>query len=199
MKIILLSLLLILTGISGYSTTWTITNSGNTFSPATITITVGDDVNFNLEVIHNAVEVSQATWNANNSTALPGGFQTTFGGGLVPASQLGIGTHYYVCVPHASLGMKGIIIVQSTTDIPGNLFRPDFSVYPNPSKDLVTIKAKSNVVGLNYFIIDQAGRKVFEGKLNSESTPVDISHLAKGFYYLEIAGQNKATVKVIKN
>jgi plastocyanin len=198
MKLILLSLLLVLSCLSGYSTTLTVTNSGATFSPSSITITVGDDVNFVLETIHNAVEVSQATWNANGSAALPGGFSTGFGGGLVPANQLGIGTHYYVCTPHASIGMKGTIIVQSTTDIPGNLFRPDFSIYPNPSEGLVTIKAKTNVIGRNYFIIDNAGRKVFEGRLNDETTPVDVSQLARGIYLFQLAGTKKAPVKILK-
>ncbi len=112
MKNFLLSLLLVLPGISGFCTTWIVTNSGFTFSPSTITINPGDDVNFNLDVIHDAVEVSQSTWNANGNTPLAGGFQLSFGGGLVPSSKLGVGTHYYVCSPHASSGMKGTIIVQ---------------------------------------------------------------------------------------
>lgn len=199
MKRILLSLFLVLSYISGYSTTWTITNSGTTFSPATTTITIGDDVNFNLETIHNAVEVSQATWNVNGNTPLAGGFQVPFGGGLVQASQLGIGTHYYVCAPHASLGMKGTIVVQNTTDIPGNIFRQDLSVYPNPSEDLMTIKTKSNAVGKDFFVIDQAGRRVFEGKLNGETTPVDISNLKKGIYLFQLTGEKRGAIKIIKN
>lgn len=97
------------------ATTWTVTNSGNSFSPVTLTINVGDAVNFDISNAHNAVEISQATWNANGTTRLAGGFQTPFGGGLVQASSLGLGTHYYICDPHASSGMKGRIIVQSCT------------------------------------------------------------------------------------
>jgi large repetitive protein len=93
--------------------TITVNNSGNSFVPFSVTITVGDAVNFVLSSNHDAREVSQATWNSNGSTPLSGGFQTAFGGGLVSAAQLPIGTHYYVCTPHVSFGMKGIIVVQS--------------------------------------------------------------------------------------
>lgn len=93
--------------------TWTVTSSGNNFSPATLTISVGDNVNFNIASIHDVLEVSQTTWNSNGTTPLPGGFSTPNGGGMISASSLGIGTHYYVCTPHASQGMKGRIIVQA--------------------------------------------------------------------------------------
>jgi hypothetical protein len=59
--------------------------------------------------------VSQATWNANGTTPLPGGFSVPFGGGMVLPSQLGIGTHYYVCQAHVSFGMKGKIIVTGSS------------------------------------------------------------------------------------
>src|ERR1035437_6539811 len=101
--------------------TVTIVNSGSTFSPATVTITVGDTVKFTLASIHDAVEVSQATWNANGTTALSGGFSTPFGGGLVLPAQLTVGTHWYVCSPHAaSMHMKGVIIVKNAAGIQEN-------------------------------------------------------------------------------
>lgn len=112
MKIIYF-IILLSTSLPGFCTKWIITNSGNNFSPATITIRPGDSVQFNLASAHNVREVSQGTWNANGTTSLAGGFQLAFGGGLILPAQLGVGTHYYVCVPHASQGMKGTIIVQS--------------------------------------------------------------------------------------
>src|SRR4030042_234297 len=115
MKKSLVFFCLFLCATTAFSTTWTITSSGSAFTPATITITLGDDINFVLAEIHNAREVSQVSWDANNNTPLPGGFNIPYGGGLVPSAQLGIGTHYYVCDPHISIGMKGKIIVQSTT------------------------------------------------------------------------------------
>lgn len=88
--------------------TYTITDSGTTFVPDSITITQGDDVLFNLTTPNNAQEVSQADWLANNSTPITG-FTTPAGGGLV--TGLTTGTHYYICSANAGAGMKGRIVV----------------------------------------------------------------------------------------
>lgn len=198
MKKIIISLSLAFLGTVGFSTTWTITNSGFTFSPATVTINLGDDVNFILASIHNAVEVSQSTWNINGNTALTGGFQTSFGGGLVPASKLGVGTHYYVCSPHASSEMKGTIIVQNLTGILDNNLSSNFTVYPNPSDNVLTISANSNLSGTQFFIADQTGRIVFNEKLTDGATQIDISKLSSGIYLINFEGQKNRTFKLIK-
>lgn len=109
---ILLTLLFLSISLTGFSTVWTVTNSGNSFSPPNITATVGDTIIFNLANIHNVIEVNQSTWNANGNTALSGGFQAPYGGGTVFTATLSVGTLYYVCSPHAAMGMKGTIIVQ---------------------------------------------------------------------------------------
>jgi len=114
-KSLWLSILLFLFATPAFSTTHTITNSGSTFSPATITINLGDTVKFVLSSFHNAIEVSESTWNANGSTALANGFQTAFGGGTVLPDKLGLGTHWYVCTNHVGGGMKAKIIVQGCT------------------------------------------------------------------------------------
>src|SRR5712671_2671827 len=89
-------------------TTHTISTSGFTFTPDSITIASDDTVVFALSLMHTAREVSKATWDAND-TVSNGGFDLPFGGGTAMPS--GLGTHYYVCVPHASIGMKGRIVV----------------------------------------------------------------------------------------
>lgn len=90
---------------------WTVSNSSYTFNPSVLTITQGDSINFNIDKIHNVIEVSRATWNANGNELLAG-FSLAFGGGTIQASQLSIGTHYYVSSLHSTLGMKGVIIVK---------------------------------------------------------------------------------------
>lgn len=84
-----------------------IENQGLAFTIDTLYVNVGDSVNFQIGASHNAVEVSQATWLANG-TISNGGFSVGFGGGGIIINT--IGTYYYVCQPHAGLGMKGIII-----------------------------------------------------------------------------------------
>lgn len=108
-KQLLTSLFIVFAGLQAFATQHVITNSGNNFVPNNITIALGDTVVFGISGLHNARQVSLATYTANDTVALPGGFETPYGGGMVIPSTLG--TMYYVCVPHASMGMKGIINV----------------------------------------------------------------------------------------
>ena len=78
-----------------------------TFSPDTLHVTEGDTIHFTLGSSHNAVEVDAATFLTNGAIS-NGGFNIPFGGGTWIADS--IQTDYYVCLPHASTGMKGVII-----------------------------------------------------------------------------------------
>ena len=140
MKKFVLLFLVLSIGTTSFCSTWQVTNVGFTFSPETVTIHFGDSVNFTLAAAHNALEVSQTTWNANGTIPLAGGFLAPFGGGLLLPSQLAVGTHYYICENHASLGMKGIIIVQDNAGITYHQLPGSLSVYPNPASTTMTIK-----------------------------------------------------------
>ena len=147
MKKIILTVLLTAFCLNGFSKTWTVLSSGMAFSPATITINQGDSVNFTLDVSHNAVEVSQTVWNANGTTS-NNGFSEPFGGGTVLPSKLAVGTHYYVCVPHASFGMKGKIIVQAVSGLDETLNENNVSIYPNPIVDQLSVRV--NLTGTTH-------------------------------------------------
>jgi plastocyanin len=142
-----------------YATTFTVTNSGFTFSPSTLTISTGDEVSFVLESIHNAVQVSKATWDANGITS-NGGFSVPFGGGKVTFSTAG--TYYYVCTVHASLGMKGQIIVTNVTGLKQNSMNgKSLSVYPNPTSQFFTLKfslTESTAVKID--LLDISGKRI---------------------------------------
>jgi plastocyanin len=185
----LLAVLLLSTSLIGTSKTWTITNSGFSFSPATITIAVGDSVNFNVASIHNAVEVSQSTWNVDGTTPLPG-FSVPFGGGLVLPAKLTVGTHYYVCAAHASIGMKGTIIFQNVTGIKENKVNSDVLVYPNPSNG----RFQLNINGLqedktqDLAIYNLQGGMVYATTDLKPQIPqeIDISSFPVGMYLIRI-------------
>jgi plastocyanin len=126
---------------SSFSATYTVTNSGFTFSPSAVTINLGDTVIFSLASIHTAEEVTQATWNANGNSS-NGGFFTSLGGGTVVPSHTG--TYYYVCSIHYYMGMKGTITVTSATGVPNQLqtIPHELSLtqnYPNPFNPTTTI------------------------------------------------------------
>jgi plastocyanin len=190
MKKITLVLLLMAMSAAVFCANHVIVSSGFTFSPSTITINSGDSVSFQLANIHNAVEVSQATWNANGTTPLSGGFSVAFGGGTVVPSSLPVGTHYYVCQAHASMGMKGTITVTSASGI-NEVSSPKISVslYPVPvSADaIVRINTPTDLKGGAFVIYDALGREV-----NRMAIPDDLQfdihcgQLSNGMYLYQI-------------
>lgn len=172
----------------------TITNVGDSFDPDTLTVMPGDTITFDLESIHNAVEVSQATWNANGNTP-NGGFQVPFGGGQIVLFTPGI--HYYVCQPHASIGMKGIIIVMDTTtniDETASLTN-QIKVYPNPAHGILFINGAvpKNSNSLSVAIYASDGRLVKQFPLTVQggkfSTKLNIESLPAGLYLIGISNQ----------
>ena len=81
------------------------------FSPVDLTISAGDTVRFVMSATHNAIEVSQETYDERGVTPIEGGFQVTFMETQeVTFSNPGI--HYYVCTPHVSIDMIGTITVE---------------------------------------------------------------------------------------
>lgn len=70
-----------------------------------------------------------------------------------------------------------------------------FSVYPNPAKNELTIDVKSNEV-IQAQIIDLTG-KIQAQELISGPTRVDVSHLKAGVYFVRVEGSS-ATLKFVK-
>ena len=186
LSIIILSLSFIVKG-----TQYTIVNEGYTFSPDSVTIYSGDTVHFNLGSIHNAVEVSEETWNANGNTS-NGGFSLPFGGGTIILEELGI--HYYVCQPHASLGMKGIIEVLAPSIVaPPTLAETSFKLYPNPTSDFITLYYtldRQSTVNVKLISITGAAIVTLLNEKQSagvKQTTLSLNgKMAPGIYFLEL-------------
>lgn len=73
-----------------------------------------------------------------------------------------------------------------------------FSVYPDPSVNSVTIKANEYRFDSWYYITDITGEKVDSGKLDNETTDINISHLPRGLYMVGLVDQRDRPVKLIK-
>ena len=104
---------------TGCSTVHTVTTTDETadpdlymdFSPENLTISAGDCVNFVMSNTHNAIEVSQETFDSRGTQALDDGFQVGFG----ETKEVRFdepGTHYYICLPHVRMDMIGTITVE---------------------------------------------------------------------------------------
>ena len=195
---ILLSIVFIFFVFNGFGKIWKVTNNYYTYSPQTITINAGDTVVFEISSGHDVVEVSQQTWNSNGNTQLSGGFSLPYGGGTLLTANLTAGTHYYVCTPHAYMGMKASIIVQNITPVINNKVFSEFSVYPNPVTDVVNIRITGDKKGEVFSIVNLAGKQVLTGKLEDEINSVDLSGLNSGLYFVQLGTVKRETLKLIK-
>jgi len=205
MKKIILALIVSAFCMNGQGTNIGITNVGVTFSPSDVTITQNDVITFTLFTVHNAVEVSQATWNANGSTPLSGGFNVPFGGGSLSGSNLSVGIHYYICENHISLGMKGTITVEAVASVPDIKTLQDVSIYPNPAKDYLTVQYNtaetSNVLEINLY--DLQGKLVLVLIPKTEvagiySRSISINNgIRGGIYIVRILSGEKTTFQKV--
>jgi hypothetical protein len=74
-----------------------------------------------------------------------------------------------------------------------------FSVYPNPAKNQLNIKADVLLLNSNYTIYDYTGKLVLSGKLTSENSIIELNNLSQGIYLLTVGDNKKQTFKIVKD
>jgi hypothetical protein len=74
-----------------------------------------------------------------------------------------------------------------------------FSVYPNPAKHQINIKADASLINSAYSIYDYTGKLILSGKLTSENSSIELTNLAQGIYMLTIGDSNKQTFKLVRD
>lgn len=159
------------------------------FSPADITINVGDTVEWNNTQGFHFVDGSQTTYPSNPES---------FGNpsdGSAPWSYQHVftiaGNYDYRCGIHTS-SMFGTITVNSPTSIAEVIFSNNTS-YPNPTNSILNLPNTSSYNLVE--IYDAAGKVVFS-KSNFNNT-IDVSSFEKGVYILKLKEDSKVTTQKI--
>jgi hypothetical protein len=73
-----------------------------------------------------------------------------------------------------------------------------FSVYPNPAKSQINVKADAKLLGSIYTVYNNTGKLVLSGKIISENTTIELGNLSGGIYLFSVGENLKQTFKVIK-
>ena len=73
-----------------------------------------------------------------------------------------------------------------------------FQVFPNPAQSVINIKVESKLIGESYKVIDNAGRVILTGIINSENTLIDLGNISGGIYMFSVGINMKQTFKIIK-
>lgn len=199
-SVILLSIL----AVSMKATSYTVTISGFAYSPATLTVSIGDVVTIAASGSHPLSEVSQTTWNASGTSTLSTGFgnkTSNYTFTVTSASDI-----YYVCTVHVSMGMKGKIVVSSV----GVKEEADaisyISMFPNPAKDKFSVKFNStdngSVTAKIYSICGQEIESLVVNKeFNAGVTTLNFdlqNHIPAGVYFVQLNyNSKKVTRKLI--
>ena len=199
-----LLLLLISITLSSYNylnaTIVVVKNNLNTFTPDVIYVAPGDTIDFSLGPHHDALEVSKEIWDAND-TVSNGGFRFPLGGGELVLDELGI--YYYVCTPHAYLGMKGIIYVEepSSADALSQEDKIQMKIFPNPaSKNLNLSFVIEDSKKVKIDLMDITGKTVrtlangdYQPGIYAES--FDLVNLPPGRYFVHFQTNRESKVE----
>ncbi len=173
---------------SSILTAQTIVQTGFSFQPDILNVNVGQEITITLNSPHTATEVDEATWNANGNTP-NGGFD--FAAGTHTLTLNTPGTYYYVCVPHAGMGMKGRIVVSPGTGVTEQEAAPSLGIHPNPASTEVRVPAA--VAGQVLTLTDAQGRVVLRHAATGADR-VDITALAAGNYNVTLSDATNRVV-----
>ncbi len=69
-------------------------------------------------------------------------------------------------------------------------------IYPNPGKEVISVKLNNTNTTKNYFISDITGKIVLSGQLQNDSSNINVKKLKKGSYILKIG--NNSVFKWVK-
>lgn len=66
-------------------------------------------------------------------------------------------------------------------------------LYPNPAKDVISVKLNHSVTEKNYSIADISGKIILSGQLQNDSSIINVRKLKKGTYLLKIGSDHVIT------
>lgn len=203
MKKIYSIIMLALVTLGVKATTHTINISGFTYSPASLSVSVGDTITIQASATHPLAQVDQTTWQANGTTPMAGGFGVKTSAYTFTAS-MSSQPIYYVCQNHASMGMKGQINVGVLTGI--NTFAApaeNLALFPNPASESFSIRYNQEddaVLSVNLYSV--CGEKISVPMSDTESGKgihtIHItlpSSVSAGVYFVELTNGSRKTVK----
>lgn len=165
-------------------TTHTLLVSDFSFSPEVIDAVQGDSLRLvPLDPGHTFTQVSEETWNANGNTP-SGEFQFDPLLETVTVELTGSGVIYYVCSPHAPMGMKGMVNVALASSIADHSLVRSSAFYPNPASEVIWMRDPSADI-VDVTIIDAMGREADRMQLLGNA-PLYVGDLPAGMYVLRV-------------
>ncbi len=108
---------------------------------------------------------------------------------------------YLIQAQNNALSKTYLVTVSRNTGIEKPLSNASWRIYPNPLHDQLSIVLEqSTVLDSQFNIIDFLGQNVMSGVLKHQETKLDLSDLAPGIYYFQLAtSEGTRTEKLVKD
>lgn len=179
-----------------HAASYTISISGTSYSPNTLTVSIGDVITIQASAAHPLAQVDGTTWNANGTATLSSGWGTKTADHTFTVSS--VNTIYYVCTMHVGLGMKGQIAVTSTGLHENSFEAGGLSVFPVPAKESISLNYTLSETGLVNIALVGLNGQIAATLLNEvqlagkQERKIDLpSALASGLYILQVSSNQQ--------
>ncbi len=198
--LLLLSVFSVLT-MNVNATKHTVSISELAYSPALLSVHIGDTVTIDGTISHPLLQVSKTTWTNNGTAALSGGFGPTTKSYTFTVTAAD--TIYYICTAHVQFGMKGRVIVaplSGINEIPSENFA--VALYPNPVTTKATVRLTSPGTGQVKIMLFS-----MNGQMEKDLTPglsnqngdyyceFDASRMSSGNHFVMVTEGSNRVVK----
>ena len=103
------------------------------------------------------------------------------------------------CTPTKSTNYsssKSNIVTNQLGSIP--VTKMDFlKIYPNPTRDIITLNVSTSLIGKEYTISDFSGRELKRYVISDTNEKIELNSLSNGVYVIQVLGSN-IQEKIIK-
>jgi len=72
-------------------------------------------------------------------------------------------------------------------------------IYPNPVRNILNIKNSNTLIHSDYWLYDQTGRLILNGKLSDNYNTINVDFLPCGMYFLKLGNDKEQIFKLVKN
>lgn len=104
-----------------------------------------------------------------------------------------------LCGPHASMGMKGKIFVLGPTYVDQNIPQLQFTLFPNPVNDILSIKISQDLIGSSFSVWDITEKIVLTGQFDKDQSQLIVERLNPGVYFFKCDARVSILRRFIKN
>tara|TARA_Y100000991_G_scaffold11175_1_gene7812 strand:+ start:1281 stop:2405 length:1125 start_codon:yes stop_codon:yes gene_type:complete len=90
------------------------------------------------------------------------------------------------------IGLNSTVSVENFND-------SNLEIYPNPANHYLNVVSNLDQIGKNYFIYDNTGRTIMNGKISQTNLTLDLNSFSEGIYFMSIGNINKYKFIVARN